>query len=374
MPLNVYTSRFSPPPPKVQTPTQSQSPAIRSILVIRRDNIGDLVCTTPLLTTLRQRFPDAFIAALVNSYNAPVLDGNPDVDAVYAYRKAKHRRPGESKVSVWLSTLSLLLKLRLRRFDVAIVAAPGGQSAALRLGRWVNARHLVGGQEGRSSADDDTHYEAEHEAELVMQQLRPLGLGPRPGPVRVFATRESAARVPCPTGEGPLIALHISARKPAQRWPVERFAELAHRLHQDYAARFLLFWSPGPADHPQHPGDDDKAALLRELCTDLPLLPCPTRELGELIAGLSRCSRMICSDGGAMHLAAGLGIPTLCFFGNSSARRWHPWGITYELLQPPTRNVIDISVDDARQAFARLENRLSIDALARSGEDGPAAR
>lgn len=362
--LNVYTSRFSPPPPKVHTPIQT--PALRSILVIRRDNIGDLVCTTPLFAALRQRFPDAFIAALVNSYNAPVLNGNPDVDTVYAYRKAKHRRPGESKLGVWLSTLSLMLKLRLRRFDLAIVAAPGKQAAALRLGRWVNARRLVGGQEGSPPA--------EHEAELVMQQLRPLGLGLRPGPVRVFATRDSVERVPNPTGQGPLVALHISARKPAQRWPVERFAELAHRLHRDYAARFLLFWSPGPTDHPQHPGDDDKAARLRELCADLPLLPCPTQELDELIAGLSRCSRMVCSDGGAMHLAAGLGIPTLCFFGNSSARRWHPWGITYELLQPPTHYVIDISVDDAQQAFARLERRLSVDTLARSGEERLAAR
>ena len=38
-----------------------------SILIIRRDNIGDLVCTTPLIGALRQSYPRAHIAALVNT-------------------------------------------------------------------------------------------------------------------------------------------------------------------------------------------------------------------------------------------------------------------------------------------------------------------
>ena len=65
------------------------------ILVIRRDNIGDLVCTTPLLAALRRAKPGAWIGALVNSYNAPVLERNPDVDAVIPYRKLKHLEPGD---------------------------------------------------------------------------------------------------------------------------------------------------------------------------------------------------------------------------------------------------------------------------------------
>jgi hypothetical protein len=65
------------------------------ILVIRRDNIGDLVCTTPLIHALRTRFPKARLDLLVNSYNAPLLVGHPDVDHLYVYTKAKHRENGE---------------------------------------------------------------------------------------------------------------------------------------------------------------------------------------------------------------------------------------------------------------------------------------
>ncbi len=90
------------------------------ILVVRRDNIGDLVCTTPLIAALRSRFPDACICALVNSYNLPVLENNPDIDEVSAYTKAKHRPPGKSIIAIYWDRFRLLLRLRRERFDYAI--------------------------------------------------------------------------------------------------------------------------------------------------------------------------------------------------------------------------------------------------------------
>jgi ADP-heptose:LPS heptosyltransferase len=83
-----------------------------------------------------------------------------------------------------------------------------------------------------------------------------------------------------------------------------------------------------------------------------------THELPELVAGLSLANAVVCSDGGAMHIAAGLGKPIVCFFGNSSAERWHPWGVPYELLQKPSQDVADISVDEAYSAYVRLLERL----------------
>jgi heptosyltransferase III len=333
----------------------------RSILVIRRDNIGDLVCTTPLFSALRRHFPDAHIAALVNSYNASALAGNPEVDEVCIYRKAKHRDAGESRLRIWLGTLGLIRRLRRERFDLAIVATPGRQPGALRLARWVHAKRVIAyglRSEGIDDALPFAQTSTDHETEAVMRLLQPLGIDEAPGPVRVFAPAGRADSVVVPSGKGPLVALHISARKPAQRWPIERFAEVAHVLHTRDGARFLLFWSPGAENHPQHPGDDDKAERLIELCRDLPLLACPTQQLEDLIAGLSRCDRVICSDGGAMHLAAGLGKPIICFFGNSGAQHWQPWGVPHELLQPDSHDVKDVSVADALAAWKRLKMRM----------------
>ncbi len=331
------------------------------ILVIRRDNIGDLVCTTPMLSSLRRHFPEAHIAVLVNSYNAPVLVGNPDVDEVCVYQKAKHRAAGQTRLAVWWATSRLLHRLRKTRFDVVIVATPGQQPAALKFARWVAAGRIVAygaAADGISDPLPLAGAQSGHETQAVMRLLEALGIVEFPGPTTVFPLAKRLSGIALPPGTGPLIALHISARKPLQRWPIKRFAELAQRLHVQQAARFLLFWSPGAENHAQHPGDDDKARQLLALCADLPLLACPTESLEDLVAGLSLVDRVICSDGGAMHLAAGLGKPIVCFFGNSGAERWHPWGVGYELLQPESRKVADISVDEALDACARLDRRI----------------
>src|SRR5262245_26908471 len=116
--------------------------ALRSFLIIRRDNIGDLVCTLPAVSALRTGFPGARIEALVNSYNHDVLAGRPDFDAVHAYSKGKHRE-NESLAAVYARRMRLLWDLRRQGFDCAILAAPGLQPRALGYARWVRPKHIV---------------------------------------------------------------------------------------------------------------------------------------------------------------------------------------------------------------------------------------
>src|SRR5581483_4062556 len=187
------------------------------ILVVRRDNIGDLVCTTPLIAALRRARPEAFIAALVNSYNRDVLKGNTDVDRVYAYGKAKHRGR-DSLLATYARRVGLVLELRRERFDYAILAAPGFQPRSLRLARLAGARHVVGFTEGRARAERAIDLAvpygppaARHEVEDVLRLLAPLGLPAGTPELRVVpdtalaATMRAnvAARMP---GGGPLVA------------------------------------------------------------------------------------------------------------------------------------------------------------------------
>ncbi len=327
------------------------------IVVIRRDNIGDLVCTTPLFSSLRRHFPGARIVALVNDYNAPVLDLNPDIDEVCVYTKAKHRGANDTRWGVWWRTWLLVRRLRAERFDLAIVATPARQREGLKFAHWIRAKRLIAygsNADGIDDALDPDRIDGLHEAEAVMQLLEPLGVKEPPGPATVVSPVDIAARVRLPPGRGKVVGLHISARKPPQRWPVGRFVELARQLHARHSARFLVFWSPGSENNATHPGDDEKALQLKSLCPELPLLLQATSQLPELIAGLSVCDLLICSDGGAMHLAAGLGKPIVCLFGNSTASRWHPWKVPYELLQPDSRDVVDITTEEVIEAFQRL--------------------
>jgi len=344
----------------------------RKILIIRRDNIGDLILTTPLFEAIRRRYPEAYVAALVNSYNAPAIAGNPHLDAIFSYTKGKHAA-GEPVWQAYLRRLKLLWQLRRMNFDCIVLPNGGPAPRALKLARLLKPRNIVGfvGDRGRVTAVDLAVVHGEggklHETEDIFRLLAQLDVaGPIPG-LTVAAepdlVKRLRSRLPdaLSSGNGPLVALHISARKEKQRWPVEHFAELAKHLHEQYAARFLLFWSPGDENNPFHPGDDGKAARLLEALKYLPIAPVATGQLSELIAGLALADCAVLSDGGAMHVAAGLGKPIVCFFGNSSAERWHPWGVPYELLQKPSRDVGDISVADAVDAFGRLMTRYRLE-------------
>jgi ADP-heptose:LPS heptosyltransferase len=340
------------------------------ILVIRRDNIGDLVCTTPLIFALRERFPRAHIAALVNTYNEPVLAGNPAVDAVHAYEKGKHRGEKRSIVSVYADRLRLVMKLRRERFDYAILATPGFAPRSLRLARIIGARHVLGytepGKDHRSLDIALTYDRSRsgHQVEDVFGLLRALGVDGTPPPARVFPDPERRGAVEQALGslhgDGLVVGVHVSARRIHQQWPEERFVALIRAIGARHAVRFLLLWSPGEAENPKHPGDDRKARAIAERCGGLALLPYPTEELPSLIAALSVCDCVICADGGAMHLAAGLGKPILCFFGDSTPEHWRPWKVPHELLRPESRDLKDLSVEQALAGFERLVRRIPV--------------
>jgi len=334
------------------------------ILVIRRDNIGDLVCTTPLIFALRERFPRAHIAALVNTYNEAVLSGNPAVDAVYAYEKGKHRGEKRSIISVYAGRLKLMMNLRREKFDYAILATPGFEPRSLRLARMVGARHVLGYTEpgkAHPSLDIALTYDRSrnrHQVEDVFSLLRALGVDGTPPPARVFPDPEHRLSIEQALAglgrDGLVVGIHVSARRSRQQWPAERFAALIRAIAARHVVRFLLLWSPGEADNPKHPGDDSKARAIAERCERLSLLLCPTEELSRLIAALSLCDCVVCADGGAMHLAAALGRPILCFFGDSPPDRWRPWKAPHELLQPASRDLADLTVEEALAGFERL--------------------
>jgi len=319
-----------------------------SILVIRRENIGDLVCTTPLLAALRQQLPTARITALVTRYNEAVMAGNPDIDSLHSYTKAKHRRPDESALGIYGQRLRTILELRRQKFEWVLL--PGGAHAsALRFARWIGGRHLlVRGNEDAIAGP--------HEVEQTCHLLTRMGLEyVTPAPHVVPAVDELAHidALLAATSPSRLIGLHISARKPSQRWPAERFNELARRLHERDGTAFLLLWAPGRQDDPQHPGDDEKAAAIMAHAGGVPIVPVATERLPQLIAAIARCDAFICGDGGAMHLAAGLGKPIVALFGQSAPERWRPWGVPYVVLQKPSLNVADIAVEEVLTAYGQ---------------------
>ena len=345
-------------------------PAPLRILVIRRDNIGDLICTTPLLCALRQHFPEASLSVLVSSYNVAVLDGNHDIDEVFVFLKRHQKSHGYGFLSILWHRWQLVNTLRKRKFDY-ILLANGGWRYAQNLG----AKKIIGFRERNQpdSRQPDVIVPLK-EAGIYDQEVSKLAhlgitLGiPREkalGPTRLFPDLKLMARERqrlmtagwkdnCPT-----IALHISARYVEHLWPEESLAAFAKTVMEKYSIQILLLWSPGAESNRMHPGDDEKAQRLLEQFSGKPLFPCPTADIPSLIAAVALVDQMVCSDGGAMHVAAALQKPILSFFGTGSIETWHPWAVPYIALRHPSKLVSSISLEEALAGFGELQQKLT---------------
>jgi ADP-heptose:LPS heptosyltransferase len=344
------------------------------ILVVRRDNIGDLVCTTPLIDALRARYPQAHLAVLVNSYNAEVLEGNPALDAVHVYTKLKHRGTSESALHVIVGKLRLFATLRRPRIDCVLLAKSGFDRQGLALARWIGPRAVVGfappggrGARGLTDPVAPVAVDALHEVEVLAHLGAALGVRDALGPLHAYPSAarvtEWRSRLPrlAQERERKWIALHASARETGRHWPAEKFVALVKTLAADVRLGIVLLWAPGAAEDSRHPGDDAKAQAIRgAVPADVPLLAAATGHLADLTAVLSLCDAFIGADGGALHLAAAVGLPMVALFENleHKKRHWHPWRVPYELVAPATRDIADIPVEQVVEAWRRLAQRL----------------
>ncbi|MBU3675671.1 MAG: glycosyltransferase family 9 protein [Chitinophagaceae bacterium] len=335
-------------------------PIPRKILIIRRDNIGDLVCTTPAIEALRTHFPNAEIGALVNSYNAGVLYGNPHLDRVFVYQKLKHAGSSAGRFKALIQRIGLIAQLRCWRPDTTILAKAGYDRHGLNLARQIGAKNVIGfvpeTLEMLKSSPDvrlaTPGFAGCHEVEAVAQLLAPLGVTSAVGSLQVFPDARVVGQFArCLPKAQTRIALHISAREPERRWGANNFIALIQHILQMYPdAQILLFWSPGKVDDPCHPGDDNAAAHLISSVRSARLVPVPTQNLKELIAALSLCDLFIGTDGGAMHLAVGLNKKILALFENQSDKlsHWYPWRVTNKIVC--SQDPYDLTVGRISQA------------------------
>ena len=336
---------------------------MNKVLFIRRDNIGDLICTTPAIHALREKFPSAKIGILVNSYNADAVAGNPDIDEVYVYEKAKHVED-RNRFSVWLSNFKLLLKIRREKYDLAIGCGNYSPSLA-RYTFLTGAKKRVGYVKSGSSSifyniPINEPREPIHEVVATFKLLEPLIISDEPSKLVLVPSaneKEKALKslLPHPTSDPPppvFVAMHISSRKENNRWPLDRFVALGNELIKKYNITPLILWAPGSSKNPYHPGDDEKAEEIVRKMIARPIIY-KTTSLRELVAAVSICKMIVCCDGGAMHIAAALGKPTVTIWGSTDKRRWAPWKVDHIILQKGNR-ADEISVAEAMDGFDTL--------------------
>lgn len=72
--------------PKVEIPVDIK--AIRKILFLRNDRIGDMIITTPIFSALKRYYPNIIIGVLASDGNSEIVKYNPNIDHLYILSKS----------------------------------------------------------------------------------------------------------------------------------------------------------------------------------------------------------------------------------------------------------------------------------------------
>ncbi|HKV84850.1 MAG TPA: lipopolysaccharide heptosyltransferase II [Ktedonobacterales bacterium] len=298
------------------------NPAIRRILVVRVDLIGDVVLSLPAVRVLRRAYPDARIDMLVLRSSAPILAAEGDLVAqVIPYDPGVWRRPGGVlKVGAWRDALALIRRLRAADYDLAVSISGDIGSILTRLS---GARRRVGyADEAYGHFLTDTlpggrYKRHQHEARYVLDLARAAGgfiqAGDEQLALHVLPEAETGIRrllLEARRGRGcagPVIALHAGARNgQAKRWPAGHFAALADRLVREFDALVVL--TGGPAEEPI-------ARLVQRQAT-APILDLVGKTtLPELAALLAASDLLVTGDSGPMHIACAVNTPVVALHG-----------------------------------------------------------
>ena len=313
-----------------------------NILIIRRDNIGDLLCTTPLMVGLKEQLKVDRLDVVTNAYVAPILKGSCFIDNLYIYHKLKHGHTSFFKVIG--ERLRLIFNLRRHHYDYILAF----DQRALNLTRYLKKTKVL------APIQDWTH---QTEVERAWELGQRVGLKGLPGPLTLpLHLFDPSSHIK----NSQTIGIHISARRIRQQYSILQWVKLIQALHDlDTKLTFHIFWSPGDSKNPMHPGDDDKALILKKELKNLPVKFMPTPTLESLIKSIHTCSSMIMADGGAMHIAAALNRPIIALFGDSNPKRWRPWGVPYTIMQNKTKHVKDIEASKIVVAWLDLINSIS---------------
>ncbi|MGH7865641.1 MAG: glycosyltransferase family 9 protein [Candidatus Binataceae bacterium] len=234
------------------------------ILVLKRDKIGDLLLTTPLLAQLKSGMPRVETHLLANDYNAWVAAGNPHLDRLWVYRRVRHG--GRVSLGAAWDWLWQRLALRRERFDWVIVANGDESPRAIRRGLSLRGARTVAvccdSSKYPGLSDPMAPDTSMHEVDRLLRLLGPLGVPTAiqvlpsyalPPESEAFAKSWLAERGLKP---GQYIVLGLGARRPKKQPSTAQVLSWSAHFKRAWGLDTVFMWTPGKSGDPLYPGDD----------------------------------------------------------------------------------------------------------------------
>ena len=294
----------------------------RRILIIRLGAIGDVVRTLPALRALRNKYPSAYIAWVVEEGARDLLEGHPDLNRIFLVKRRQWTK-GIFRLPTFLTTLkelwAFVSEIRDGHFDLVldfhgilksgVISILSGVPVRVGLSR----NYCKEGNYLFNNYHIDLETSALSRIERNIRFIQFLGINNTDYkpiiPVSTFDRDfvDHFFKERQLTGRTPLIAIHpgTSSKTLYKRWSISSYAQVADTLIERINAHILWTWGPGE--------EETVKAVVTEMHHDSTITPkVNLRQLAELFR---RCHLFVGSDSGPMHIASFVKTPVVVIYG-----------------------------------------------------------
>ena len=288
---------------------------MKRILIIRPSAIGDIIMASPMIRVLRGRYPDAYIAWLVEPASVDLLCSHTGLDELIIWKKKEWRDllKGHRFIPLRNEISEFSHQLRKKQFDLAIDAQ------GLLRSRWLAWLSGAGERIGFESkepgrflmtkiASRGAHTGIMGSEYRYMMEMMGLAPGDFHPEIILAADDETSAReMVAKTGAGDRYAVFAPfTTRPQKHWLTDRWIELAGLIHENLGMRAVLLG-----------GKDDLkgASPIERAAQDHIINLTGMTSLAQSAAIVKSASLLIGVDTGLTHMGAAFDTPTVALFG-----------------------------------------------------------
>lgn len=264
----------------------------KSILIIRLSSLGDILLTTPLLRSVKKRYPDIKIDFVLKEQYKELLQFNPHISRIYEYKtdkvekKALFKTLKENKYDLIVDLQNNFRSFKLRR---------AANAPAVKFNKKTLSKFLL--------------------VKFKYNRLRNAGPIPKRyaktlgnfqldnGGLEFFLPGSTKSML----GDfNKYIGFAPGSRHFTKMWPKQYYADLGNQL---MSKGYLVVLFGGKSD----------IQICYELSVKIPgsINLCNEDQIFDTATDMKKCRAIVCNDSGLMHIACSLKIPMLTFFGST---------------------------------------------------------
>ncbi len=277
---------------------------IRRYLIIQTAFLGDTILTEPIVETIKENDPEAFLSVLIIPANRDVFTLNSKVDSIITYDKH-----GSDNGIMGLSRI--IKSVRAFKFDVVISPHLSFRSSLISLLSGSPMR--IGFHEADISFVYTHRVRKEkklHERDRLLKLVEPLGFDKIVKDIKLYYSEDNRKFIEgvfeaySVNRNSKLVGINPSSVWPTKRWPKKYYREVAKRL-TDEGATVILFGTQKDLERAEYiKNNNDKIINLAGKTT-----------IKDMFYAISRLDLLITNDSAPVHIASAYNIPTIDIYG-----------------------------------------------------------